>query len=73
MNGIFIDPDGLARLEEIYSRRTGSHLPFAETCYQCNKLVIEDAVPRRHDRAGAIIWARWRRRTGRRATCACRS
>jgi (1->4)-alpha-D-glucan 1-alpha-D-glucosylmutase len=41
VNGIFIDPAGLQRLEEIYVRFTGSHLPFAELCYQCNKLVIE--------------------------------
>jgi (1->4)-alpha-D-glucan 1-alpha-D-glucosylmutase len=41
VNGIFIEPGGLARLEEIYGKFTGSHLPFAELCYQCNKLVIE--------------------------------
>jgi (1->4)-alpha-D-glucan 1-alpha-D-glucosylmutase len=40
VNGVFIDPDGLARLEESYSRRTGNYLPFAERCYQCNKLAI---------------------------------
>ena len=34
-------PQGLARMEEMYARRTGSHLPFAELCYQCNKLVME--------------------------------
>jgi (1->4)-alpha-D-glucan 1-alpha-D-glucosylmutase len=41
VNGVFIDPAGLGRLEEIYSRFTGTHLPFAELCYQCNKLAIE--------------------------------
>ena len=41
LNGIFIDPQGLARLEEIYARRTGNYLPFAEVCYRSNKLAIE--------------------------------
>jgi len=41
VNGIFIDPSGYNRLEEIYSRRTGSYLPFAELCYRCNKLVMQ--------------------------------
>jgi (1->4)-alpha-D-glucan 1-alpha-D-glucosylmutase len=41
VNGIFIDPQGLARLEEIYAARTGNYMPFAETCYRSNKLVIE--------------------------------
>ncbi len=41
VNGIFIDPAGLAKLEEIYSRRTGTYLPFAETCYRASKLVME--------------------------------
>jgi len=41
VNGVFIQPEGLARLEEIYSRRTGSYLPFAELVYQSTKLVIE--------------------------------
>ncbi len=40
VNGVFIDPDGMARLEETYSRRTGNYLPFAERCYQCNKLAM---------------------------------
>lgn len=42
VNGIFIDRSGLAKIEETYGRITGSHLPFAELCYQCNKLVIEE-------------------------------
>jgi len=41
VNGIFIQPQGLQQLEEIYSRRTGNYLPFAELCYVCNKLVME--------------------------------
>ena len=40
LNGIFIDPQGLARLEEIYARHTGNYLPFAELCYRSNKLVM---------------------------------
>ncbi len=42
LNGVFVDPAGLAKLEETYRRLTGSSLPFAELCYQCNKLVIEE-------------------------------
>jgi len=41
VNGIFIDPKGLARLEQIYSHRTGSYLPFAELDYGATKLVME--------------------------------
>ncbi len=41
VNGVFIDAAGLAKVEETYRRLTGSHLPFAELCYQTNKLVIE--------------------------------
>ncbi len=41
VNGIFVHPEGLARLEEIYGRRTGNHLPFAEQCYRSNKLVMQ--------------------------------
>jgi (1->4)-alpha-D-glucan 1-alpha-D-glucosylmutase len=42
LNGIFIDPDGLERLEEVYARATGSFLPFAEQCYRANKLVTQE-------------------------------
>ena len=41
VNGLFIHPEGLQKLEEIYSRRTGNYLPFAEQCYSCNKLVMD--------------------------------
>jgi (1->4)-alpha-D-glucan 1-alpha-D-glucosylmutase len=41
LNGIFIEPEGLARLEEIYSRRTGVYLPFAEQCYASTKQVMK--------------------------------
>jgi (1->4)-alpha-D-glucan 1-alpha-D-glucosylmutase len=41
LNGIFIDRDGLVRLEDIYSRHTGNYLPFAELCYRSSKLVME--------------------------------
>ncbi len=41
LNGIFVDPAGLARMEEIYVRRTGDATPFADVCRQCNKLAIE--------------------------------
>jgi (1->4)-alpha-D-glucan 1-alpha-D-glucosylmutase len=42
LNGVFVDPAGLDRLEAVYARVTGSYLPFAEQCYQSNKLVIEE-------------------------------
>jgi (1->4)-alpha-D-glucan 1-alpha-D-glucosylmutase len=41
VNGIFIDPEGLKKLEEIHARRTGNHLPFAEVCYSSTKLVMQ--------------------------------
>jgi (1->4)-alpha-D-glucan 1-alpha-D-glucosylmutase len=41
VNGIFMEPEGLAKLEAIYARRTGNYLPFAEVCYQCNKEVMQ--------------------------------
>jgi (1->4)-alpha-D-glucan 1-alpha-D-glucosylmutase len=41
VNGIFMEPAGLARLQEVYNRRTGDATPFAEVCYQCNKVVME--------------------------------
>jgi (1->4)-alpha-D-glucan 1-alpha-D-glucosylmutase len=41
VNGVLVQPEGLKRLEEIYSRRTGSYLPFAELCYDATKLVME--------------------------------
>ncbi|PWU09519.1 MAG: malto-oligosyltrehalose synthase, partial [Terriglobia bacterium] len=41
VNGIFVCPEGLRKLEEIYSRRTGNYLPFAELCYISNKQVME--------------------------------
>ncbi len=41
LNGIFIRPEGLRKLEEIHARYTGNYLPFAETCYASNKLVME--------------------------------
>lgn len=42
VNGVFIDPAGLEKLEAVYARVTGTYLPFAEQCYQSNKLVIEE-------------------------------
>ena len=41
VNGIFIQPEGLARMQETYSRVTGNYLPFAELVYECNKLVMD--------------------------------
>ncbi|HWB86155.1 MAG TPA: malto-oligosyltrehalose synthase [Bryobacteraceae bacterium] len=41
LNGIFIEPNGLARIEAAYALHTGSSLPFAELCYAANKQVIQ--------------------------------
>src|SRR6185312_8703658 len=41
LNGVFVEPAGLARLQEIYNQRTGDSMPFAEVCYICNKLVMQ--------------------------------
>jgi (1->4)-alpha-D-glucan 1-alpha-D-glucosylmutase len=41
LNGIFIRPEGWSKLEDIYTRISGNHLPFAETCYTSNKLMME--------------------------------
>jgi (1->4)-alpha-D-glucan 1-alpha-D-glucosylmutase len=41
LNGVFIDRPGLAKMEEIYNRRTGNAQPFAEICYRSNKEVVE--------------------------------
>ena len=40
LNGIFIRPEGLQRLQEIWGQHTGNHMPFAEVCYSSNKLVM---------------------------------
>lgn len=45
LNGIFIRPEGLERLEELYARRTGNYLPFAELCYQACKHVMRELFP----------------------------
>jgi (1->4)-alpha-D-glucan 1-alpha-D-glucosylmutase len=42
LNGIFVDREGLAKIEEGYRRQTGALLPFAELCYQSNKLVMQE-------------------------------
>ena len=39
-NGLFIDPDGLSRLENDFRRFTGCKLSYAEVCYTRNKQVI---------------------------------
>ena len=41
VNGIFVRPEGLERLEEIYRRRSGDELPFDELCYRCGKEVMQ--------------------------------
>ena len=45
LNGIFIDSQGLAALEQIYNRLTGNQAPFAEVCYACNKQAMERLFP----------------------------
>jgi (1->4)-alpha-D-glucan 1-alpha-D-glucosylmutase len=39
-NGVFVDPDGSERLEEIYSTFIGRHQDFADVVYQKKKLVM---------------------------------
>lgn len=41
LNGIFVDPDGLRRLEGVYSRVTGERRPFADLVYEKKKLVMD--------------------------------
>ncbi len=41
LNGIFIRPEGLVQLEEIYRRHSGDELPFAEVYYRCSKDVMQ--------------------------------
>ncbi|HLI82739.1 MAG TPA: malto-oligosyltrehalose synthase [Bryobacteraceae bacterium] len=41
LNGIFIRPEGLHRLEEIWRQYTDNYMPFAEVCYSANKLVMQ--------------------------------
>ncbi len=41
VNGVFIDPEGLRALEEIYAQFTQSKMSFSYVCYTRNKQVIE--------------------------------
>lgn len=41
LNGVFVSPGGLRRLEGVYSRCTGERKPFAELVYEKKKLVME--------------------------------
>jgi (1->4)-alpha-D-glucan 1-alpha-D-glucosylmutase len=41
LNGIFIHPAGLDRMQEIYATRTGDSAPFGDISYACNKQAIE--------------------------------
>lgn len=41
LNGVFVSPDGLRRLEGVYFRITGERRPFAELVYEKKKLVME--------------------------------
>jgi (1->4)-alpha-D-glucan 1-alpha-D-glucosylmutase len=40
LNDVFVHPDGLRSLEEIYAAFTGDRVPFAEVCYARNKQVM---------------------------------
>jgi (1->4)-alpha-D-glucan 1-alpha-D-glucosylmutase len=42
VNALFIHPTGWEQLENIYSRFTGSAMPFAELCYSSNKKVMQE-------------------------------
>jgi (1->4)-alpha-D-glucan 1-alpha-D-glucosylmutase len=41
VNGIFVHPEGLQRLERTYALRSGDELPFAELGYRCSKEVMQ--------------------------------
>jgi (1->4)-alpha-D-glucan 1-alpha-D-glucosylmutase len=45
VNGLFIDLEGLAALEESYAAATGKTAPFAEVCSAANKLVMQQLFP----------------------------
>jgi (1->4)-alpha-D-glucan 1-alpha-D-glucosylmutase len=40
LNDLFVHPQGLQELEQIYAEFTGDHAPFVETCYARNKQVM---------------------------------
>ncbi|HET9179855.1 MAG TPA: malto-oligosyltrehalose synthase [Terriglobia bacterium] len=40
VNGLFVDPTGLSRIEKDFHRFTGFHLSYADVCYTRNKQVI---------------------------------
>lgn len=40
VNDLFIDPAGLERLEDEHRGITGNSQPFADLCYECNRLVM---------------------------------
>jgi (1->4)-alpha-D-glucan 1-alpha-D-glucosylmutase len=42
LNGLFVDPEGLRALGEIYRRFTGLDADFAEFSYRGNKLVLQE-------------------------------
>ena len=69
VNGIFVHPEGLERLEEIYARRTGNDLPFAELCYRCSKQVMQTLF-KGDVNAWCIASEYWPRATARRAISA---
>ncbi|MCU0229068.1 MAG: malto-oligosyltrehalose synthase, partial [Bryobacterales bacterium] len=41
LNGLFVDPTGLARMVRHYNTLVGSDMPFAEICYSRNKMVMQ--------------------------------
>lgn len=46
VNALFIDPDGLKGIEEAYTRATHSAVPFSETSYKGNVLVMDSLFAR---------------------------
>jgi (1->4)-alpha-D-glucan 1-alpha-D-glucosylmutase len=45
LNDVFVEPGGLASLEETYAGFTGDGMPFAELCYARNKQVMWKLFP----------------------------
>lgn len=55
LNGVFVDPRGLAALERSYARFLGFKQPFPERLYQQKKRVIQDLFPGELRRRGAEL------------------
>ncbi|MBN1607569.1 MAG: malto-oligosyltrehalose synthase [Polyangiaceae bacterium] len=44
VGGLFIDPEGFQRLDDIYTRFTGASQPFSDIAYECKKSVMRHGL-----------------------------